>query len=68
MLPLNPLISLTPLRTQRGVLRLAEMIWSDARPLRVEATALGFLEQVAEKWDLAVVDPPTILAQVPLET
>ena len=39
MLPLNPLISLTPLRTQRGVLRLAEMIWSDARPLRVEATA-----------------------------
>ena len=39
MLPLNPLLSLTPLRTQRGVARLAEMIWHDARPLRVEATA-----------------------------
>jgi alpha-mannosidase len=39
MLPLNPLLSMTPLRAQRGVLRLAEMIWSDARPLRVEATA-----------------------------
>ena len=39
MLPLNPLLSMTPLRTQRGVLRLAEMIWSDAHPLRVEATA-----------------------------
>ncbi|MEO6874278.1 MAG: alpha-mannosidase, partial [Opitutaceae bacterium] len=39
MLPLNPLLSMTPLRAQRGVLRLAEMIWSEARPLRVEATA-----------------------------
>ncbi|MEO6876316.1 MAG: hypothetical protein ABI222_15985, partial [Opitutaceae bacterium] len=39
MLPLNPLLSMTPLRAQRGVLRLAEMIWSDSRPLRVEATA-----------------------------
>ncbi len=39
MLPLNPLLSLTPLRVQRGVARLAEMIWHDARPLRVEATA-----------------------------
>lgn len=39
MLPLNPLLSMTPLRAQRGVLRLAEMIWSDARPLAVEATA-----------------------------
>ena len=39
MLPLNPLLSLTPLRAQRGVARLAEMIWHDARPLRVEATA-----------------------------
>ena len=39
MLPLNPLLSMTPLRAQRGVLRLAEMIWSDTRSLRVEATA-----------------------------
>ena len=39
MLALNPLLSLTPLRAQRGVARLAEMIWHDARPLRVEATA-----------------------------
>ena len=39
MLPLNPLLSMTPLRAQRGVLRLAEMIWSDSRPLTVEATA-----------------------------
>lgn len=35
----NPLLQLTPLRAQRGVTRLAEMIWHDARPLRVEATA-----------------------------
>lgn len=39
MYPINPLIQLTPLRTQRGVQRLAEMIWHDARPVRVEATA-----------------------------
>ncbi|MDB6127104.1 MAG: Alpha-mannosidase, partial [Verrucomicrobia bacterium] len=39
MLPLNPLLQLTPLRTQRGVLRLAEMIWHDPQPLRIEATA-----------------------------
>ena len=39
MLPTNPLLQLTPLRAQRGVARLAEMIWHDARPLRVEATA-----------------------------
>lgn len=39
MLPINPLLQLTPLRAQRGVLRLTEMIWSEARPLRVEATA-----------------------------
>jgi alpha-mannosidase len=39
MMPLNPLISLTPLRVQRGITRLAEMIWHDAQPLRVEATA-----------------------------
>ncbi|MDB6092782.1 MAG: alpha-mannosidase [Verrucomicrobia bacterium] len=39
MLPLNPLIQLTPLRAQRGVLRLTEMIWHDARLLRIEATA-----------------------------
>lgn len=39
MLPINPLLQLTPLRTQRGVLRLAELIWRDPRPLRVEATA-----------------------------
>lgn len=39
MLPLNPLLQLTPLRTQRGVLRLAEMIWREPRSLRVEATA-----------------------------
>ena len=37
--PLNPLLQLTPLRTQRGVLRLAELIWSDPRPVRIEATA-----------------------------
>lgn len=35
----NPLLQLTPLRTQRGVMRLAEMIWSDPQPVRVEATA-----------------------------
>ena len=39
MLPLNPLLQLTPLRAQRGVARLAELIWHDSRPLRVEATA-----------------------------
>ena len=39
MFPTNPLLQLTPLRTQRGVLRLAEMIWSGARPLQIEATA-----------------------------
>ena len=39
MFPLNPLLQLTPLRTQRGVARLAEMIWRDPRPLRVEVTA-----------------------------
>jgi alpha-mannosidase len=39
MFPINPLLQLTPLRAQRGVARLAEMIWHDARPLRVEATA-----------------------------
>ncbi len=38
-MPPNPLILLTPLRVQRGVARLAEMIWHDARALRVEATA-----------------------------
>ncbi len=38
MLPLNPLLQLTPLRAQRGVARLAAMIWRDPRPLRVEAT------------------------------
>lgn len=37
--PINPLIQLTPLRTQRGVTRLAEMIWSDPQPVRIEATA-----------------------------
>ena len=39
MFPLNPLLQLTPLRTQRGVTRLAEMIWQDPQPLRVEVTA-----------------------------
>jgi alpha-mannosidase len=39
MLPLNPLLQLTPLRTQRGVARLTELIWHQPRPLRVEATA-----------------------------
>lgn len=39
MLPINPLLQLTPLRTQRGVLRLAEMIWLNPQPLRIEATA-----------------------------
>ncbi|MBS0661833.1 MAG: alpha-mannosidase [Verrucomicrobia bacterium] len=39
MLPPNSLLQLTPLRTQRGVARLAELIWHDPRPLRVEATA-----------------------------
>lgn len=38
MFSLNPLLQLTPLRTQRGVARLAEMIWLDPQPLRVEAT------------------------------
>ncbi|MCC6414924.1 MAG: alpha-mannosidase [Opitutaceae bacterium] len=39
MLPINPLLQLVPLRAQRGVMRLAEMIWREPRPLRVEATA-----------------------------
>jgi len=39
MLPINPLVQLTPLRTQRGVTRLLETIWHDARPLAVESTA-----------------------------
>jgi alpha-mannosidase len=39
MLPINPLLQLTPLRTQRGVARLGEMIWRNPQPLRVEATA-----------------------------
>ena len=38
-MPPNPLLLLTPLRVQRGVARLAEMIWHDARPLPLEATA-----------------------------
>ncbi len=39
MFPVNPLLQLTPLRTQRGVARLAEIIWHDPQPLRVESTA-----------------------------
>ncbi|MDB6169660.1 MAG: alpha-mannosidase [Verrucomicrobia bacterium] len=39
MLPLNPLLQLTPLRVQRGVLRLVELIWHDPQPIRVEAAA-----------------------------
>ncbi len=39
MLPINPLLQLTPLRTQRGVARLAEIIWGNPQPVRVEATA-----------------------------
>lgn len=39
MLPPNPALHLTPLRTQRGVLRLQDLIWSDPQPLGVEATA-----------------------------
>lgn len=35
----NPLLQLTPLRTQSAVTRLAGMIWQDPQPLRVEATA-----------------------------
>lgn len=38
MLPINPLLQLTPLRTQRGVARLLEIIWHDARPLPIEST------------------------------
>lgn len=38
MLPINPLLQLTPLRTQRGVARLAEVIWKTPQPVRVEAT------------------------------
>ena len=34
----NPLLQLTPLRAQRGVTRLAELIWHDPQSLRVEAT------------------------------
>ncbi|HRI83202.1 MAG TPA: alpha-mannosidase, partial [Opitutaceae bacterium] len=34
----NPLLQLTPLRTQSAVARLAGMIWQDPQPLRVEAT------------------------------
>lgn len=39
MLPPNPVLHLTPLRTQRGVLRLKDLIWRNPRPLAVEATA-----------------------------
>ena len=39
MLTINPLLQLTPLRTQRGVARLAEIIWGNPQPVRVEATA-----------------------------
>ncbi|QYM79142.1 alpha-mannosidase [Horticoccus luteus] len=39
MLPPNPALHLTPLRTQRGVLRLQDLIWSNPQPLSVEATA-----------------------------
>lgn len=39
MLPLNPLLAQTPLRAQRGVIRLADLIWHDPIPLAVEATA-----------------------------
>lgn len=39
MSSINPLLQLTPLRAQRGVMRLAELIWHDAQPLTVEATA-----------------------------
>ncbi|MCF7688028.1 MAG: alpha-mannosidase [Cephaloticoccus sp.] len=39
MLPINPLLQLTPLRAQRGVTRLLETIWHNARPLAVESTA-----------------------------
>ena len=39
MLPPNPLLQLTPLRAQRGVARLKEIIWRDPQPLPVEATA-----------------------------
>ena len=38
MLPINPLLQLTPLRAQRGVARLLEIIWHDPRILRVEST------------------------------
>jgi len=34
----NPLLQLTPLRTQSAVARLAGSIWHDPRPVRVEAT------------------------------
>ncbi len=39
MMTTNPLLSLTPLRVQRGVTRLSELVWHDPQPLRVEATA-----------------------------
>jgi alpha-mannosidase len=39
MFALNPLLQLTPLRTQSVVARLAGKIWHDPRPVRVEATA-----------------------------
>jgi alpha-mannosidase len=55
MFPLNPLLQLTPLRTQRGVARLAEMIWRDPRPLRVEVTA-GRPDHV----------PPAVAKKMPL--
>uniref|UniRef100_UPI0040495DD5 glycoside hydrolase family 38 N-terminal domain-containing protein n=1 Tax=Cephaloticoccus sp. TaxID=1985742 RepID=UPI0040495DD5 len=38
MLPINPLLQLTPLRAQRGVARLLEIIWHDPQILRVEST------------------------------
>lgn len=34
----NPLLQLTPLRVQRGVSRLAEMIWSQSGAVQIEAT------------------------------
>lgn len=39
MHPPNPHLALTPLRVQRAVSRLQEMVWSDARPATVEVTA-----------------------------
>lgn len=62
MLPNHHLLSLVPSRIQSATLRLREEIWTDVRPVRVEATAAGVetLTPVqAAKLKRTVVQPNT---------